>query len=342
MYVPQQKLPTIDSAQFWKGNVSFAFLNGFLGASLVGSGISSALGIGGSSLGAGIQNKKSYKYTKKLQDQQNQWNLEMWNKQNEYNSPASQRARLESAGLNPDLMYGQASSTGNSNQAPSASDASFKAAAPSFSSMQDIYSNAVNNSLHRAQVDDIFADRDLKVQQAATERSRAILNHSNALLNLATRSGRLLENKFQARTMQSRIAKVALDNALTESQRGLTQANIRSVDSQIEVNKMRLLEMGQNVLTGQSIAQLNNQRTAESAAQTATQRLLNQYFYEKGVVPNSSTLSQIIGLLSSAVEGNNSNVTGLIKSGAQKAYDYILKKIQFTPGSTVPTFNFNR
>lgn len=40
--------------------------------------------------------------------------LEMWNKANEYNSPASQMSRYQSAGLNPNLIYGTGSaSAGN-------------------------------------------------------------------------------------------------------------------------------------------------------------------------------------------------------------------------------------
>lgn len=34
-------------------------------------------------------------------DAQNRWTLEQWNRENEYNSPAAQRARLEEAGYNP-------------------------------------------------------------------------------------------------------------------------------------------------------------------------------------------------------------------------------------------------
>ncbi|WGL31380.1 DNA pilot protein [Dipodfec virus UOA04_Rod_999] len=341
MYVPQQKLPTIDSAAFWKGGMSTAFLGSFLGASLVGSGISSALGVGGSALGSAVQNKKSYKYTKQLQDQQNQWNLEMWNRQNEYNSPASQRARLESAGLNPDLMYGQTSSTGNSNSMPSASDASFKASGPDFSSLGRIYSDSVNNALHRAQVDDIFATRDLKLQQAATERSRQSLNRSQSLLNLANQAGRLLDNKYLARTLKDRVARNTLENTLLESRDALTNSNIRSIDSQIEVNNMRIMEMGQNIMTSQTIARLNNQKTAEEAARTYTQNLLNQYFYEKGVVPNSSTLSQIIGLLGSATEGAPGNVKDLILTGAKKAFKLTVDHLKFRPGIGVPTPDFS-
>lgn len=39
--------------------------------------------------------------------QQNKYNEEMWNKQNEYNSPKNQMKRYEEAGLNPQLIYGQ-------------------------------------------------------------------------------------------------------------------------------------------------------------------------------------------------------------------------------------------
>lgn len=50
-----------------------------------------------------------YKYEK---------DLEMWNRQNEYNSPSAQMARFAEAGLNPNFMYGQGSS-GNASSAPS-------------------------------------------------------------------------------------------------------------------------------------------------------------------------------------------------------------------------------
>lgn len=37
----------------------------------------------------------------------NKWNLEQWERENLYNSPQQQMQRLEQAGLNPNLMYGQ-------------------------------------------------------------------------------------------------------------------------------------------------------------------------------------------------------------------------------------------
>lgn len=46
--------------------------------------------------------------------------IEFWNMQNEYNSPLNQRKRLEEAGLNPALLYGQSAGgvAGNTSSAP--------------------------------------------------------------------------------------------------------------------------------------------------------------------------------------------------------------------------------
>lgn len=79
--------------------------------------ISSGVQAGGS-LGAEALNyytsferdKRALKQNKELADYQYSKELDMWNRQNEYNSPASQMARYQEAGLNPNLIYGQGSS----------------------------------------------------------------------------------------------------------------------------------------------------------------------------------------------------------------------------------------
>ena len=43
----------------------------------------------------------------RMQHAQNKWNLDQWNRNNAYNSPAAQMQRFKAAGLNPDLMYQQ-------------------------------------------------------------------------------------------------------------------------------------------------------------------------------------------------------------------------------------------
>lgn len=75
----------------------------------VGSAISGSMGLIGSAI--------NYNYQSKLQDKQNQFNLDMWNLQNEYNSPQAQMKRYEEAGLNPALIYSQGN-PGNAASAP--------------------------------------------------------------------------------------------------------------------------------------------------------------------------------------------------------------------------------
>lgn len=62
---------------------------------------------------------KNRSYMTAEREAQNQWNLDQWNRENEYNSASSQRERLEEAGLNPYLMM----SGGSSGTASSVSSA---------------------------------------------------------------------------------------------------------------------------------------------------------------------------------------------------------------------------
>lgn len=86
-------------------------------------GIGTFIGHGLNALSTWWQNKQQ----KDLADYQYSLALDMWNKQNEYNSPAAQMARLSQAGLNPHLVYGNGTVAGNTGsempkyQAPSIS-----------------------------------------------------------------------------------------------------------------------------------------------------------------------------------------------------------------------------
>lgn len=96
----------------------------------IGLGAASLIGAGVSALGGIASGSQSYRNQKKLLAQQNEYNtqaaeleyqrnLDMWNRQNVYNSPVEQMSRLKDAGLNPNLMYGNgSSSTGNATGMP--------------------------------------------------------------------------------------------------------------------------------------------------------------------------------------------------------------------------------
>lgn len=77
--------------------------------SLIGSAIG-ALANNANTQNAINANKQSQQenreYNLNLARMQNRWNLEQWQREADYNSPAAYRARLKAAGMNPDLAYG--------------------------------------------------------------------------------------------------------------------------------------------------------------------------------------------------------------------------------------------
>jgi hypothetical protein len=83
-------------------------------AMLIGSGISAGGGIGSQFLGAHFDKKRDERANQFAIQQQNlanKQNIEFWNMQNQYNSPEQVMQRMRAAGLNPNLIYGQATPT---------------------------------------------------------------------------------------------------------------------------------------------------------------------------------------------------------------------------------------
>ena len=70
------------------------------------------------------ENQKNREYNLMLAQQQNAWNVEQWERENEYNSPEKQMERYRKAGLNPDLMAGGAQNLSASSPAMTAGAAS--------------------------------------------------------------------------------------------------------------------------------------------------------------------------------------------------------------------------
>ena len=89
-------------------------------ASLIGGGISAVAGLFGGKKSNDANVKVAREYNQGQMDlakYQNEQNIKMWNMNNEYNTPAMQMQRMQEAGLNPNLMYGQGT-TGNASSAP--------------------------------------------------------------------------------------------------------------------------------------------------------------------------------------------------------------------------------
>lgn len=77
--------------------------------------VAGAISGGSGLIGSMIANRGN----RKLAEYAYEKNVDMWNRENEYNSPVQQMARYQKAGLNPNLIYESGSaSAGNASQLP--------------------------------------------------------------------------------------------------------------------------------------------------------------------------------------------------------------------------------
>ena len=151
----------------------------------VGAAIIGGLGsIVGSAIGANaqrqanIQNMQLAKYQNNWQTAENDkaWNrsIEMWNMQNQYNSPTAQMSRLRQAGLNPNLVYGSGVTGNNAGSAPQYQPAKIQRSTMEpyrgwNLGLSDAVSTFMAMRQNKAQVENMEAQNKLIKEQARTE-----------------------------------------------------------------------------------------------------------------------------------------------------------------------------
>lgn len=151
----------------------------------VGAAIIGGLGsIVGSAIGANaqrqanIQNMQLAKYQNNWQTAENDKayarSVEMWNMQNQYNSPTAQMSRLRQAGLNPNLVYGSGVTGNNAGSAPQYQPAKIqRATMEPYRGWNLGISDAVSTFMamrqNKAQVENMEAQNKLIKEQARTE-----------------------------------------------------------------------------------------------------------------------------------------------------------------------------
>lgn len=259
------------------------------------SGVGSLLGgLGSSSLNnKAVQNTNKAnmeiaKYQAQWQQQENerayQRSLNMWNLQNEYNSPTQQMARIRAAGLNPNLVYGNGVTGNSAGSTPQYEPAKFNA--PTMQAyrgwnlgISDAISQFLAYRSAKAQVDNMEAQNSLIRQQTATEatrqaniaastsRSEFDLNMAKELKDVSVSSAIADMNYKQAGAAQGwtkanrEVVQYELDKALFDNKIKLsneeylkTLESVRQLRQDNDINAFRyrmerLLGTGSNSLT---------------------------------------------------------------------------------------------
>ncbi len=208
-----------------------------LGAIISGGAGLASTGISG--IASGKMNRKSIKYNKwALKEQQNfqsnqaqlgrdwseemmakanQWSLDQWNRENEYNLPVNQKARLLAAGINPALAMQGASSVGLAGSSPSG------ASAPSPASPSG--ASALPLNLQRPDYGTGFAQLSSAVNSYFENKQRSVVTEGYGLDNAlkaeyGDRAAQLSIGKTEAEidNLRSSTAKSYADSALVNLQ----------------------------------------------------------------------------------------------------------------------------
>ena len=151
-----------------------------VGAAIIGGlgTIASSLIGAGAQREANIQNMQLAKYQNNWQTAENEKayarSVEMWNMQNQYNSPTAQMSRLRQAGLNPNLVYGSGVTGNSAGSAPQYQPAKIHLATmePYLGwnlGLSDAASMYIAMRQYKAQVENMDALNKLIKEQARTE-----------------------------------------------------------------------------------------------------------------------------------------------------------------------------
>jgi hypothetical protein len=228
----------------------------------------------GSSIYANSQNRKSQKRA-------DQYNQAQWNRQNAYNDPTAQMARLRKAGLNPNMIYGAspASATGNSgSQAPPSKMVNHEMSDPS-----GAINTFANTQQKETQTDNLKAQNTLLMQDAILKdisiQSNALeFNKDSDIYKFSVDASRLgtekLAEQINGTKLDNKLKSGGLADKLTTIKLGVAQAR-ETLDGEKLKNKIKTFETDLHKLgltpsdpAWQRIMVINKKELIKAASQT--------------------------------------------------------------------------
>lgn len=267
----------------------------------------------GNAITGGASARKQYQYQSKLMDKQNSFALKMYDIDNAYNTPVMQRARLEAANLNPDLMYGSGGVSNVSGGAPGS--ASGQAPQVDYGKPSDAISNVMQYALVNAQADKLNQESQLLAERAESEATSRELMKANARLAASRSLGQDIDNRFaedrrwlenEALEYNNSLKKMDLQSyqyRLGLEARRVANDNIRVKNQvlQLGLNAKKLAadlsKIRAEVSEIMSRISVNNAQRRKIIADAFETELLNEYYYSNGRVPGANQVTNLFNEL---------------------------------------------
>lgn len=272
----------------------------------------SAIGAIGNFFTGGASARKQYQYQSKLMDKQNQQQIDFWKMNNEYNTPFNQRARLEQAGLNPDLMYG---GSGNMYQSQMPGAASGSAPNVDYGSFSDNLRFAMQAQVMDAQVSKIEHENQLLAEQALNQAEQRELWAAQA-------KEAWLRAEHQGIYNRHADTRYFLENGTRALKNTLLGADVNSYDTRLRLDqqrvandnmraKVQVLQLGLNekklkadmekiraeVSEIMSRIKVNDVQQRKILADSIETEILNKYYQDNGIVPSQSWAGKLLDLV---------------------------------------------
>lgn len=169
------------------------------------------------------ENQKNRDWNLNLAKQQNQWNIDQWNRENAYNTPAAQMARYKAAGLNPDLIYGQQN---------------LSAASPEMTAGEGSQPTDVSNLANKRTIGDIAA----QASQTRLTNAQAKLAESQAKKTDSDTEGQNITNAWLPDLLKGDVDVKSADVRQKLSAAGLNDKQIEVATEQIKVMQQSVKE----------------------------------------------------------------------------------------------------
>lgn len=202
------------------------------------AGIAAAAGTVASTAGGLAGQGMNYRNSKRLAEYQNQLNIAQWERENAYNTPSAQMARLRAAGLNPHLF------APGGNLAAS-SPTLTTAQAPDYSFLGEIGTKGVQTFMQGLSISQMQANVEVTTQEARLKKLQADAYESGDYYG--ARSSAAWQGITESK---ARIDKISTDIAYRheqarqiESQIFLYNKQAENYDSQIHLRSNQVVEI---------------------------------------------------------------------------------------------------